>query len=435
MTGTWANWAGNQRASGMTVVHPRGPEEIARVVRRAAEEGRRVKVAGSGHSFTGIAVPVDVLVVLDRHAGVVALDRRTGLVTVEAGMTLGRLSAVLAEAGLSLTNLGDIDAQTVAGAMATGTHGTGERYGGLATQVRGLQMVLADGSVLDCEAEVLRAARVSLGALGVVSTVTLQAEPLFPMRAEEGPMGLSELLDRFDELAGSVDHFEAYWFPHTQRALVKRNTRLPPDAALDRLPRWREWVDDELLANTVFGWVQALGRRFPSTVRPLAQVSARGLAPRTFTDWSHRVFTSPRRVRFKEMEYALAREGFVPVLRELVEAIGRSDLRISFPVELRVAPADDIPLSTASGRDSAYVAVHVDHATPHRDYFDLVESVLAGAGGRPHWGKLHSLDAESLRPRYDGFDGFVALRDRLDPCGRFTNPYLDRVLGPPGSAA
>ncbi|MGH9061395.1 MAG: D-arabinono-1,4-lactone oxidase, partial [Acidimicrobiales bacterium] len=256
-------------------------------------------------------------------------------------------------------------------------------------------------------------------------------EPLFHMRAVEGPMSLDELLGRFDELARGVDHFEAYWFPHTRTCLTKANSRLAPGTPLDRLTRWREWAEDELLSNTVFGLAQRVGRISPRAIPSLSRISARALGPRSFTDLSHRVFTSPRRVRFKEMEYALPREATVPVLGELVDSLSRSELRISFPIEIRVAPADDILLSTASGRDSAYVAVHVDHASPHQPYFSLVESIMTAVGGRPHWGKLHTLRAGDLRPRYPAFDRFVALRDRLDPEGRFTNTYLDRVLGPP----
>jgi FAD-linked oxidoreductase len=437
MTGSWANWAGNQTAE-CTVVHPRGTDEIAALVALAGDDGRRIKPIGTGHSFTGIGRPDQVQLVLDRHADLISLDTVSGLVKVQAGMPLTRLNRLLAEAGLGLSNLGDIDEQTVAGAMATGTHGTGARFGGLATQLQAMELVLADGSVLTCSAtehpEIFGPARVSLGALGVVSSLTLQTEPAFALRAEESSMPFTEVLDRFDELADTNDHFEFYWFPHTGSTLVKRNTRMPLDAGLEPLPAWRAWWDDEFLSNTVFGATVALGRRFPATIRPINRISARALGARRYVDRSDRVFTSDRRVRFIEMEYAVPRTAAVEVITAVRRTIDAAGWRIGFPLEVRVAAADDVPLSTATGRDSAYVAVHSPIGVDHGAYFTAVEQIMSEHDGRPHWGKLHQLDADRLRKLYPGFDDFVSLRDRLDPRGLFTNRYLDRVLGPVGSA-
>jgi L-gulono-1,4-lactone dehydrogenase len=265
--------------------------------------------------------------------------------------------------------------------------------------------------------------------------VTLQCVPLFAVRAEEGPMPLDELLSRFDELALSHDHFEAYWFPHTGGTLTKRNTRLPLAEGLDRLPPWREWFEDEFLSNRVFGLVIALGKRRPATIRRANRFASRALGERTFTDLSYKVFTSPRRVRFREMECAIPRQAAVQAIRDVVDAVESSGMNISFPIEIRVAAADDIPLSTASGRDTAYLAFHVPASVDHDAYFGLVAKVLDVYGYRPHWGKLHTLDAEILRTRYPRFDEFVGLRNSLDPAGVFSNHYLDRVLGPtPGGA-
>jgi FAD-linked oxidoreductase len=433
--GSWRNWAGNQTAEGIAVVHPAGTGELAAAV-TAAAAGRRVKPIGSGHSFTAIGRPEDVQLVLDRHAQLVDVDA-TGRVTVQAGMPLHRLNAELAARGWALTNLGDVDRQTVAGALSTGTHGTGARFGGLATQLRAMELVLADGSVLRCSAEenadVFAAARIGLGALGVVSTVTLQAEPAFALRAEEGPARLPELLEDFDAFMTSTDHVEFYWFPHTDRCLTKRNTRVPLADGLAPLSRWRAFWDDEVLANAAFAAVVAIGRRVPALVPRLAQFSARALGQRTATDLSHRVFVSRRRVRFREMEYAVPREAAAEVLTELQRAVEASDWRVPFPVEVRVAAADDIPLSTASGRDTAYVAVHVPARSDPGPYFDRLEAIAGAVGGRPHWGKLHGLDAAALAGRYPRFGEFTALRDRLDPGGVFANAHLDRVLGPVGA--
>lgn len=437
-SGTWRNWAGNQRVTGVDVVHPAGAEAIAEALVRAGESGRRVRPVGSGHSFTAIGRPEDVQLVLDRHAALVDVDD-TGLVTVQSGMPLHRLNAELAARGWSLTNLGDIDRQTVSGALSTGTHGTGARFGGLATQLRGLELVLTDGSRLRCSPdenpEVFAAARIGLGALGVLDTVTLQAEPAFALQAEEGPARLGDLLDGFAEFMTSTDHVEFYWFPHTDRCLTKRNTRVPLSAGLTPLPRWRAVWEDEVLSNVVFAGMVAAGRRRPALIPQLAEVTARGLGRRSWTDTSHRVFVSRRRVRFVEMEYAVPRDDAPAILTELHRIATAREFLAAFPVEVRVAAADDIPLSTASGRDTAYIAAHVPARTDPGSWFAALESLAGSVGGRPHWGKLHGLDAATLRTRYPRFDEFTALRARLDPAGVLGNAHLDRVLGPGGPTA
>ncbi|MFW3171401.1 D-arabinono-1,4-lactone oxidase [Geodermatophilus sp. CPCC 206100] len=427
----WRNWSGNQRAE-VLVVHPTSADEVADVVATAARDGRRVRPIGSSHSFSAIGRPEELQVVLDELCGVAVGE--DGRVTVGAGTPLYRLNAELARTGWALTNLGDIDRQTVAGALATGTHGTGARFGGLATQVRGLQLVTPAGEVLSCDRtthpEVFRAGRVGLGALGVVTAVTLQAEPAFALHAVEGPGRLSAALRGFEDLMTCTDHVEFYWFPHTDATLVKCNTRVPLAQGLDPLPRWREVWDDEILANAAFAGVVAAGRRVPALVPSLARVSARALGPRSWTDHSHRVFVSRRRVRFLEMEYAVPRHAAPGVLAELRRVHEAGDWRTAFPVEVRLAAADDIPLSTASGRDTAYIAAHVPAGTDPGPWFTALEAIAGAVGGRPHWGKLHGLDAATLRERYPRFDEFLAVRDRLDPTGVLANAHLDRVLGP-----
>lgn len=429
--GSWHNWAGNQTAAPRDVVHPSGTDELVHVVKDAAARGLRVKAVGSGHSFTDIAVTDGVQVVLDRHAEVLAADPSTGRVTVQSGIRLHDLNERLAGLGLALTNLGDIDAQTVAGALSTGTHGTGLRVGGLATQVAALTLVLADGSVVHCDAdeepELFAAARVGLGALGLLDTVTLQAEPAFTLRAQELPVPLAEVLDDLDGLFSRNEHAEFYWFPNTDVALTKQNNRTDTAAPLGPV---RTWLEDELAANAVFDVLCRAGRAVPALVPRLNGFAARTMAAREFADRSDRVFVSPRRVRFCEMEYGFPREALREVLDGLRAFLDTSGLRISFPVEVRAAAADDIWLSTAYGRESAYLAVHTYRGVPYEQYFRGVERIVDAVGGRPHWGKLHFQTAATLRTRYPRFDDFTALRARLDPEGRFANAYLDRVLGP-----
>jgi L-gulono-1,4-lactone dehydrogenase len=423
----WRNWAGNQAATEVEVATPGDVAELQALVR----SGRRVRPIGSGHSFTPIGRPADVQVRLDGLRGIVSADPETGLVTAYAGTTLAELNAELERRGLAMTNLGDIDRQTIAGALSTGTHGTGARYGGLATQLRGLTLLTPDGELHDVGPgdEIFDLGRVGLGALGILITVTLQTVPLFALHAREGSAGLDAIVDAFDAHADHTDHFEFYWFPHTRRVLTKHNTRRSIDG-IHPLSRARFWWDDEILSNGVFGATVALGGRVPRSVRPLARVAARALSPRSYTDVSHRVFVSPRRVRFVESEYAVPREHGMAVLRELVRTVEASRWSISFPVEVRVAAADDIPLSTGFERANVYLAIHTaPGATDQAAYFAAFESIVAEVGGRPHWGKMHTLTHIQLAERYPRFEEFVALRDRLDPERVLSNEHLDRILG------
>ncbi|MBB1252241.1 FAD-binding protein [Streptomyces sp. OF3] len=430
-SGTWRNWAGNAEARPLRTVAPATTEALAEVVRRAAEDGLPVKAVGTGHSFTTVATTGGVLIRPDRLTGVRRIDREAGTVTVAAGTPLHVLNRTLAREGLSLTNMGDIMEQTVSGATSTGTHGTGRDSGSLAAQIAAMELVLADGSVLRCSRtenpEVFSAARVGLGALGVITELTFEVEPLFLLHAREEPMRFDRVAAEFDQLVAENEHFEFYWFPHTENCNTKRNNRTQGPAV--PLPRMRGWVDDELLSNGVFQAVCSLGRAVPAAVPTVARVSSRALSARSYSDIPYKVFTSPRRVRFLEMEYAVPREAAMAALGELKSMTERGGLRIGFPVEVRTAPADDIPLSTAGGRESAYLAVHVYRGTPHEAYFTAAERIMTAHGGRPHWGKLHTRDAEYLSGVYPRFAEFTALRDRLDPERRFGNDYLRRVLG------
>ncbi|MFJ9943741.1 D-arabinono-1,4-lactone oxidase [Streptomyces erythrochromogenes] len=427
----WRNWAGNVTATPTRVVTPASVGELQEAVRRAAEDGLRVKAVGTGHSFTAAAATDGVLVRPQALAGIRSVDRAAGTVTVAAGTALKDLNRALAAEGLSLTNMGDIMEQTVSGATSTGTHGTGRDSASIAAQIRALELVTADGGLLTCSEkenpEVFAAARVGIGALGIVTAITFAVEPLFFLTAREEPMGFDRVTAEFEEHFAENEHFEFYWFPHTGNCNTKRNNRSQGPAAPPGPVS--AWVEDELLSNGLFQAVNTLGRAVPATIPSIARVASRALSARTYTDIPYKVFTSPRRVRFVEMEYALPREAVVEALRELRAMVDRSGLRISFPVEVRTAPADDIALSTASGRDTAYIAVHMYKGTPYQAYFTAAEHIFTAHGGRPHWGKVHTRDAEYFSRVYPRFDEFTALRDRLDPDRVFGNDYLRRVLG------
>ena len=438
--GTWRNWAGNQVSHPVRIERPQCEDEVVAVVRAAASEGLRIRVVGAGHSFTGIAATDEVLVTLDGLANVHDLDTDTGLVRVGAGIRLRDLNPYLKASGLAMPNLGDIDYQSVAGAIATSTHGTGLGFRSIADGVVGLRMVDGYGTIVNCDRttdpDLLHVARVGLGALGIVTEVTLVCVPAFNLKAVEEVLPVDEVVECFDDWAENTDHTEFFWMPHTDLALVKRNTRtteepLPPRSSRHALRRrWNRFKNKEINENLLFGALNHLGRLRPSLIPRLNTLVAPEGGRAEYVTTSYAAFTSPRRVRFYEMEYAVPREHGIEAFSRVRRLADGLDRPVSFPVEFRVLGADDIPLSTATGRDSAYIAVHVFRGTPHEDYFRGVEAIMDDYDGRPHWGKLHFQDAEALADLYPQWDHFQTVRGRLDPDGRFTNAYLERVLGP-----
>jgi L-gulonolactone oxidase len=430
---TWQNWARTERVTPARVVAPATTDEVAAAVTAATRDRLKVRMIGSGHSFTGAAVAPGVQLRPDRLDGVHAVDRASGLVTVDAGIPLHRLNPILAGHGLAMEILGDIDRQTLAGAISTGTHGSGSAFGSISTQVRGLELVLADGSVVQCSTterpELFEAARVSFGALGVITKVTLQCVPMYALRAVDAAAPLEDVLDGVDELVAGNDHFEFFWFPHTTTALTRKFQRLPGDTELRPMSRFVRTLDDRIVTNIGFEAMLRVGTRFPRLVPGITRLVTKAISARDFTDLAPHVFASERDVRFREGEYFVPRDALVPALRELKRWVDAHDEAVSFPFEVRFVRHDDIWLSPAYERDSAVVAFHQYHRMPHERWFGICEEVLGAAGGRPHWGKMHRLDAAELREVYPRFDDFVALRDRLDPTGIFANPYLDRVLG------
>ncbi|MFF1574087.1 D-arabinono-1,4-lactone oxidase [Leifsonia sp. NPDC058292] len=429
----WRNWARSEKIRPARVERPATADAVQRAVAAAARQGMRVKAIGAGHSFTAIAAAPGVQLDLTDLTGVIAVDETLGRVRLAAGTRLHQLPRLLKPYGLALENMGDIDRQTIAGATSTGTHGTGGGFGGLATQIVALTLVTASGALLTISetenADLLPAARLGLGALGVIVDLTIQCVPAYLLQAVERPEPLSAALESYLERSAREDHFEFYWFPHTETALTKTNTRLPFDEARAPLPAFSRWLDDELLANGLYRGVCALGTAVPAVVPPFSRLAQKLTGNRDFTDASPNVFVTNRTVRFREMEYALPRAAVPAALAEVKALIEKRDWRISFPVEVRSAAADDNWLSTAYGRESGYIAVHRYYRENPHPYFRAVEEIMTAHDGRPHWGKMHYRDAESLRAAYPRFDDFVAVRDRLDPEGRFANEYLARVLG------
>lgn len=436
------NWGRNVTATPAGLVTARDTEDVAATLHRARHSGQHVKALGSGHSFSPIAVTDGIALSVNKLQGIESIERRpdgTALVRIGAGTRLRQIGPALWTHGLALQNMGDIDAQTLGGALSTGTHGTGAAFPGMTARIAGLRLVTADGRIVDCDAttepDLFAAARLGLGAVGITTSVVLDCVPAFQLEAIESRGRLASALERYEHDRLANDHYEFYWFPHTDVVHTKRNRRLPaePSAA----EGWRAGaariaaqMRDDVLENGLFGLVNRAVVHAPRVIPSVNRLTAGLAATETHsTGRSYRTFVTPRRVRFREMEYAVPVERIPDLLQELSSWFDRSDHRTTFPVEVRCAAADDVWLSPAHGRPTGYVAVHQYYRHEAAEYFGAFESMARNLGGRPHWGKMHNRTAEDLRPVYPHFGDFQRVRDLWDPERTFANPYLDRVLG------
>jgi len=434
MTHTWSNWAGDQRCAPAKIVRPTTEDEVCQIVHDAGRSGLKVRAVGSGHSFTDLVCTDGVLVDTSGMQGVLEVDADSGRVTVQAGIKLQALGPELAKHGLALENQGDIDAQALAGALATGTHGTGRRFGNLSSRVVGMRLVTGSGEVVDLtedtDPEALRAARVSLGALGVATTVTLQTVPTYTLHRHDKPLPLAETLDRLDEHVDDNDHFEFFLWPYTRVAACKftrRSVETPkPEAS------WKRRVMEDVVENRLLDGISRIGRARNGAVPRLNRLLASTLTEGHLQDRSHRVYATKRSVRFNEMEYAIPREHARDAIERTIDLVERWRLPIVFPFEIRFAAGDDAFLSSAYDRESCYLAVHQYIGMEFETFFRGVEGIMNDYDGRPHWGKRHYQTTATLRGRYPEWDRFQSVRATLDPEGIFANDYTDRILGPVG---
>lgn len=432
----WRNWGRNQSCRPVAHDKARAQIEVIETIKRARHQGQTVKVVGSGHSFSAAACTSGRMLSITELNRVIAADPTGAIsgeptITVEAGISINRLNDELAARGLALANMGDIANQTISGAVSTGTHGTGANFGGLATFIREFEMVTASGEVVRCspteEAEIFHCGRVSLGALGIITQLTLGCVPAFNLAHKERPAKLQEVVANLDQSVSENEHFEFYWFPHTEACSLLMNNRTTDSVRPQS--SYRKWRNEVFYPNYFFGALVKAGKLIPPLVPRIAGVVAGTVGNARRIDRSDHIFVSTRLLRFVEMEYALPRENVGEVLLALRDFIDNSDLRVSFPVEVRFVAADDIPLSMATGRDTGFIAVHMALGIDFERYFRGVEAIMNRFAGRPHWGKMHYQDAKSLAPLYPEWDRFLVLRSQLDPDRLFTNDYLDRVLG------
>lgn len=426
----WKNWSGYVECAQTPVLAPDSGAQLAQVLADAARDGKPLRVAGAGHSFSPLVASDGVIVSLDKLQGVVDVDTSTNVARVHAGTRLYALGAALAQRGLAMENLGDINVQSIAGATSTGTHGTGIGFGNLATQIAALKFVTADGREVVASPhenpELFAGGRIGLGSLGVLTEISLCLVPAFRLKLERGKMELEDCLAQADALVAANRQFEFYWLPHTESVLTKKWNIT--DAPVDEMGFGR-WVSDVLLENTAFGALCKLGKAAPSLCPSLSRFCAGMLSHSEQVDASWSMLSTVRSVRFNEMEWSVPAQRGADALREIKALVARREFPLMFPLEYRWVKGDDIWLSPNHGRDSVHISVHQYVGMPFERYFDAVQAICLNHGGRPHWGKVHSLKAAQLSRLYPRWDDFLALREKMDPDGRFLTPYLRGLFG------
>lgn len=424
-TEMWLNWSDSVTCAPSEIVKPRSIDELATLVGNYGRSGRHVRVVGAGHSFTPIAQSDDVLMSLDEIQGIEHIDAERGSVTVLGGTVLKNLGNLLFTQGLAQENLGDIDVQSISGAISTGTHGTGTRFGSLSTQVEGLTLVTASGELLECSAEcnpdVFKAAQVSLGTLGVIAKVRLRVVPVTRLHYHSQAKTLSDCLAHLEEYKRENSHFEFFWFPYTDGVQAKFMNETEESVSKSTL--WGNF-NKLVLENYIYWLLSEACRLVPRLYKTVSHISAQSIATIDEVNYSHRLFATPRMVRFQEMEYNIPAEHIDAVMREIQECIQRQQFRVHFPVECRFVHSDDIWLSPAYQRESAYVAVHMYRGMPYRSYFSHIEEIFRRYQGRPHWGKMHTRTSAELAALYPHWHDFRRMRAELDPQGVFLNDYL-----------
>lgn len=426
----FVNWGRNHACTPLSVAMPATERELEALMERARAAGEPLKVVGAGHSWSDVACTQGHHVSLDRMQGVLDVDPQRQRVTVQAGIRLHQLIARLAELGLALQNLGSVTQQSIAGAFSTGTHGSGLRFGCLATQVVGMRMLGGDGQwrylSADATPELFAAAGVNLGLLGVITEVTLQAEALYDLEEHVYALPFDEALGQMLSLVKAHEHVKLWWMPHTDQIQV---------FTYDRTTRPRSWpsagryLEEQVLNRWGFAALLDIGRRYPSIIPSTNRMVASGyMRSMRRVDRGDRLLSLPMPPVHREMEYGVPLERAPEMIRRVRRMIDHHDLRVNFPLEIRFVAADGYLLSPAYGRESCQVGAYIGEGADRARYFNLFEQLALDHGGRPHWGKEFSLRRGQLAAAFPRFADFERVRRGLDPDGLFLNEFARRAF-------
>jgi FAD-linked oxidoreductase len=423
------NWSTYHHWTPAEIASPRSEEEIQQLIRQAIEQKKKVRIIGSAHSFMPLWTTDQLLINLDQYQGLVSIDQEQQQATVRAGTKLYTLGETLFAHGLAMKNLGDIDRQSLGGTIGTGTHGTGLQFGSISTQVVKLRMVNGLGELVECSptqnVSLFKAAQVSLGALGIITEITLQCVPAYRLALQNLKEPLDTVLQELEDRYREQRNFEFYWFPYTTSAWTKTSNIVTDQA--DKIS-WLNHFTEYFLENYAFKVFCEAAYYFPALNESVAKLSAASIAPVRKVFASHKVYATQRLVKFNEMEYSIPIAAQREVLADIRSLFERKRFPIHFPIENRVVRQDDIYLSPAQGRDSAYIACHAYAKKDPLPYFAALEEIFQAYEGRPHWGKMNTFTSEQAAEAYPYFSDFRGHRKEQDPEGLFLNDYLAKLL-------
>ena len=409
----WRNWSGSQ-SSAARICQPSQISELQKIVKSC----EHIRVVGAGHSFSALAKTDDLLLNLDQFKGIVAFDQEKTQCTVQAGTRLYDLGKDLTPINQALINQGDIDQQSLAGAISTGTHGTGIDLPCISAFVEGFELLTADGELLQCHreqnTEIFQAGRVALGSLGILTQITLQNRPRYKLKEQIRLCSLKDIFTHIDQWKHQHRHIEFWAFLHADQVMLKTLDETEDEI----LPRQESWPSEDTLLTLC----SELTRLFPKTNPYLQKLLSVFVKPTCYVDWSSRIFPTPRQTKFNEMEYQLPADSGLQCLDEILHVLHKHQVPMFFPIEFRYVKGDEIWLSPFYQRDSVSISIHQFYKQDYDAIFDLVEPILQKYQGRPHWGKLHSMSAASLRELYPQWDDFIRLRQQLDPQQKWLIP-------------
>lgn len=425
----WKNWAHTSDCRPEKWFYPTSIQEVRTIVKEAAKQNKTLRVVGAGHSFTRLVETDDWLISLDRLTGIDEWNVEEGTVTVFAGTRLYELGEELGKRGYSQENLGDINVQSIAGAISTGTHGTGIAFGIVSSQIIEIVLVTGTGDVVTISetenSEVFKASLVSLGCLGIVVKVKLKIikSPVYQFRSYKMDYATLEL--QLDQLIASNRHFEFYLFPYSDLVQIKTMNITEERPQKTFFYQLKNLV----LENYLFFFVSECCRLFPKSSKFFSRLSAKGVGSSTISAYSYQLFATPRLVRFREMEYSIPLPYLKAALREVRATIEKNQFAVHFPIECRMVKADDLWLSPSYERDSAFLAFHMYKGMLYESYFQNMENIMRKYEGRPHWGKIHYVSHKELLSLYPKLSEFLTIREQLDPNGLFLNEYVAKLLG------
>lgn len=416
----WSNWSGSVDARPDRIERPKTFTDLAGLVRSA----RKVRVVGAGHSFMPLCETHGTLLSLSELEGDITIDGDASRAWAPAGCSLAKLTDALWRKGWSLINQGDVNPQALAGAIGTGTHGTGAKLGTLSSAARAFELMTHDGSIVRCSPaenpDLFEAQRLSLGLFGVATRIEIDILPAYHLEERLEVYPLAEIAERWDQLAAENRHVEFFVFPYADLAMMK---------ILHPKPSEGEMKEQKDMDDAAFRKVCELCKRFPF----LTGFLQRRLLPREMkrrrVGPAYRIFPSERTVKFEEMEYELPRANGWPALREVIAWIRKNRLPVAFPFEFRLVAADDIWMSPFQGREGASISMHQYHRMAWRDIFSEAENIFRAHDGRPHWAKRHTLTTADVHALYPDASKFCAVRDRVDPGAKFANAHLSQLFG------